>query len=627
MSSTGNNAIREWLKKPSIKPYAVAALLTIVTALQSHFDPFGLLTDADKFSGQIISRVISPFYGGEEHRGRDNILVVLYDEAYYTENSDRTRWPIAPKEHRKLIQRIAMFNPAAVFLDVYFNVQNDERRNQLATFYSGLATLDCPDGSSKDYCEEELLAPIYLASLIDDCRPSVTTLGENNLETTVFAPRYALAEADVGHHLYKLRVPVESYSHNHCNANQSILDTAAHSLYKHWCDRQNQLASGSCEQIAPENLNKTQYLQWGYAPDEDFIAPLKKFVNDFPDCQTNSGAFGKLTTAIKLVSKSIFDNDNIGAVSNPCVYHRYVSAQFLFDAGFDELYPLIANKVVMIGATDYPAADRIQSQVHGYLPGIFWHATALDNLMERGNKFFRKSSVEMGMLLELLVSACIFFVMAYLVQKNTAIAKKVSGQCGTCKQAVDGSMQVNEAIDNMEFFTSLFCIILLSVLLCMLWVFFNYSPENWVCTLALLLFLMSEKTMAIHRSGVRYATKTLSFSRYSLPPLLATSKNLSSKLSSRLLSDQSADRLSRILGEILLLVMWAFVALLLLLVGFLIFFAPAVFFSGAVRPLYHYILFLLGYMLFAVLCLLYRNNAICTAQQLSNTDNDKQIVN
>jgi hypothetical protein len=59
MSKSPERKMLEWLKLPHIRPYALATLLTALTLVQSHFDPFGLISTTDHVSGLLVNTALA----------------------------------------------------------------------------------------------------------------------------------------------------------------------------------------------------------------------------------------------------------------------------------------------------------------------------------------------------------------------------------------------------------------------------------------------------------------------------------------------------------------------------------------------------------------------------------------
>lgn len=71
-----------------------------------------------------------------------------------------------------------------------------------------------------------------------------------------------------------------------------------------------------------------------------------------------------------------------------CPYNQWVPGEAVLFASSqaqkETLRALFEDRAVLIGADIRGAPDLVQSPVHGQIPGVFLHAMALDNLLERG---------------------------------------------------------------------------------------------------------------------------------------------------------------------------------------------------------------------------------------------------
>jgi CHASE2 domain-containing sensor protein len=81
-------------------------------------------------------------------------------------------------------------------------------------------------------------------------------------------------------------------------------------------------------------------------------------------------------------------NAHPGQPRQTCPYNQWIPGEaVLFASGpaqQETLRALFEDRIVMIGADIKGAPDLIQTPVHGQIPGVFLHAMALDNLLERG---------------------------------------------------------------------------------------------------------------------------------------------------------------------------------------------------------------------------------------------------
>ena len=518
MSKTPENNFLNWLAQPSVKPYLIALLSTVIIFFQANLDPFGLISASDKSSALLFSKIISPFYGkqllkqpyslstnNQQHNGRENIVVVLYDQPYFDRNrksSNKPVWPIPVDKHRRLLQKIAEANPAAVFLDVYFTIENKERENAIAKFYSQLKTIDCPNGLSADECADEAQAPTFIASVLRNTKPSAT-----NLETDIpiAPPRVALAEINQQQHHYALQ---DCQQDTNKDCIDTSTDTAAYALYQQWCARMNELKTGSCQSIDTKNIDQTLFLQWGYAPSQDMVDLRRKISPDAKHCQTDGNGLSLLIKPIQLIFKEL-----IGQTSNSrklCPYHNTLGALMVEKMPASDLRTMLKNKVVLVGATDYPLADKIESYVHGYIPGVFWHATALDNLIEQPNNFLRKMQKKRSAKIETAITLLLFITMAAFIHQNTLNERRLKSNPAINTEA-------NQlTLTHIHLYTSAIALLLLSILICLIWVGHDYAPENWVGIAGLLFILCSGQAIAIHRINARLVIFFIDISSQSL---------------------------------------------------------------------------------------------------------------
>jgi hypothetical protein len=601
MSKSPERKMLEWLKLPHIRPYALAALLTAITLAQSRLDPFGLISTTDQVSGLLVSTALSPFYGATDPIGQDNIVVVLYDEPYFSQH--KITWPLEPDRHLELIEIIAAANPAGIFLDVYFTSQNQQRAAALEEFYSGLNERNCSDDDGKNHlenCKADLKAPIFLASLLSDPAPSITL---NN--ATSCPPRKTLAETTESKHLYRLQeLDAHNTDKDSCSAYNGT--TAAYDLYQAWCHRQNLLETGSCEPLQDAAKDKLLYLQWGFAPDQRFYRSLLGNQDKINPCAKNTSTLSALYHSVKLTLSAA-----IGRPSNAqelCPYTNYVGAGYIQQAPPGHLKELLQNKVVMIGVSDNPIPDRIESNVQGHLPGVFWHAAALDNLMEHKNRFIQKKPEDHQTLSESIVAILLFFLFAAFIHKNGNTERQAKlyskNYSQTPKPIYDDtynkiiSERRSALITGMHLSTGLIGILLLTVLITTIWVMADYAPENWIGTATLLLILSSGETKAMGRVSQRIAFLMIDFTAQPLASIVQKSLDTASKRLPPWIQKTHFDPFTPvaiIIRVVLFFTLTIAVFILILAMGALVFFAPIVYFSVSLTDWSAKVLFIIGY--------------------------------
>lgn len=111
----------------------------------------------------------------------------------------------------------------------------------------------------------------------------------------------------------------------------------------------------------------------------DEAPPVDRFVQSFAPLKESVWQF--MLDTIGML------NSNPGQPRQTCPYNQWVPAEAVLFASTrgqqKTLRALFEDRVVMIGADIRGAPDLVQSPVHGQIPGVFLHAMALDNLLER----------------------------------------------------------------------------------------------------------------------------------------------------------------------------------------------------------------------------------------------------
>src|SRR5260221_4178181 len=70
-------------------------------------------------------------------------------------------------------------------------------------------------------------------------------------------------------------------------------------------------------------------------------------------------------------------------------YDRLIEGQGLETK---DLEGLLAGKIVLVGGHFRASNDWVESPVHGQVPGVHYHAMALDNLIEHGAEYRRHAN-------------------------------------------------------------------------------------------------------------------------------------------------------------------------------------------------------------------------------------------
>lgn len=425
-----------------------AALLVSSIAIFEEFaDPFGLVSTTDKLSATVFSAMISPFYGTQQAAGKsgqEEILIVLYDESFLKQK--KQSWPLKTQTHRQVLERLAAAGADSIFLDVYFNAHSAKKERQL-----GDLVLDIQD------IEEDYGTSIWLAGLKHDPAPQYAGVGHE---------RFALAEMMVEEHEYALTQTVAG----------NYYPTAAYALYQDWC-RKNQ-CTGDLSVLE----DSTMFIQWGYAPGErlrDYYAAQGI------ECQSEaSNIVGKIWESLQLLVMKAF-NGLSGAWKANCTYNNFVSASLIDSTPVDQLKEYVDGKTVLVGTKLDLVADLHRSTVHGDLPGVFWHAAALDNLIEYNDKFLREAPSNSGLSLSLITVLTVTFLFAAL----SALVVRLDDRSG---------ITINDAERaRLNLILGFFVIVSMGIIWGGVVSVYRWAPENWLGAILALAIVNSDPFTAI----------------------------------------------------------------------------------------------------------------------------------
>ena len=509
--------------------------MTLVAILLGVFeevaDPFGLDTETDRLSANIFNTITSPFYGQdssvklaitkdriseeksfESRFGQSNIVVLLIDDDYLEAvNKGRSRVidddgpeavdkgrPLEPRHYQRILRKLVDAGASAVFVDIYFMQNTQERSKSVGSLFRQSRCLATKSACSKvpeDWTcadiEERLLndepassagTEIFFAGTLQNPKP--TACGQKPADA-------ALAQMSGDGSFYHLQqtIGVTDY------------DTAAWALYQAWCRR-----DARCDSDRLDDFSlRAMYLHWGYAPNRmmtevpDFgIAkppsnepiPWRQRIAEFfvggagkcvPQARTLIGRLGQsIKVFIWNFIKGFHDEDSL------CLYHSQIKMPLFNNLSRADLKELFGRKVVLLGASlkDFP--DNQWSPVHGYIPGVFWHAMAVDNLMEFSDKYMteaytKETSKDVGDYVEPVGIAFIFILQALL---SWTIKRR---------EEREGLDEMPRLKLDLLHGLMIICVISTSVL----WMtgLQRWSPANWI-GFAMLMFLIDFKPVS-----------------------------------------------------------------------------------------------------------------------------------
>lgn len=491
--------LKAYLGRAGVRTALAFTGLMIVVSFENFVDPFGLVSTSERLSGMLVSTLISPFYGSSDdgsESGQDSVVVVLYDESYLDSENDG-EWPIPIAQHQKLIDRLAAAGAGAIFLDVFFSAHSDKRRQELADFYTYLDELDCKDDRAYSDCRDDYQPYVMLASLRSNPDAAMDYPDSSELSP----PRVGLAEIRIDDNQYRLTEQTSRCERLCVDADDSVgpcgrkescpvecgvdRGTAAFELWN-----LSQRIQSKGEEMTSAERCATMDLQWGYVPSKGMAEYYAIASNGEVQCQQPRSRLGRSYHSSKLFLRKL-----LNGFQSPwkplCLYTTHFSALFALQTSMSELTSIVENRIVLIGTDIALHNDAVESHVHGFVPGVFWHATALDNLIEFGSRFIRQPLKDSTTVwLQTGVAALILLFYSLLTLRAERL------ECCLRERFADEQGELPEdkkaALHVMCLWMSMIVVILLSVSICVVWVFQRYAPQNWIGMVALLMLVNSQ---------------------------------------------------------------------------------------------------------------------------------------
>jgi CHASE2 domain-containing sensor protein len=448
------------LKRKLRHQLSAVAIAILVAVFQIFADPFGLASTTDRLSSLLFSALSSPFYGsvidGDSNtrrlKGQDNIVVLLYDDDYLT--AKEWQWPISPRIHKQWFRRIAEAKPDAIFVDLNYVADSDKRSNKLA----GMVT-------ATNLISEESGIPVFYAGTLAKPVPTF-----NDVSPT-YSALIELQAEDYQYNLQETAFDGQRY------------DTAAYALYKQWCK------SRSCEPFSDELKAQTMFVQWGYAPSQEMASYYEK-----TGVKCQKSGHGIVSQAWQSLSLFVIKALN-GFSDNwqpSCLYHTHSSLQLIEQMDARALEEFIQGKVVLIGASLQQFPDLSRSSVHGYVSGVFWHAAALDNLIELGSNFLQDDQSNLSDIQEAIGTAIVLLIFMLFSTHLDDLFSRRNDDSGS---PIDESADDTQMIINFLFGAAV--VLVLSMIVSTMIYFYHSAPTNWIGIAALLFIVNPEPFRAV----------------------------------------------------------------------------------------------------------------------------------
>jgi len=356
-------------------------------------NPFDLFHKADEASSNAFQVFVTPFI---HHTVADPGVTVILFTASSLKNireameDDTWTWPLSFDQQAKILQRIVTkdYKPLAIFYDIEFYQPrgNPENFRKALSATTGVDTKwDC-----NDFHNDVPLTPVLMAAPPDPetifkdlCGAGVQAVNVNWSGRPNVYPLAGIQKNKSDHHamvspaaalfMYACFRPQHFFPYENCFF-RSTADFAGHDPANLvW---RSDYGTGDIvqqEKFQTFFLNECDYSGWF---DENGAWPrLIRFLRSAFSRKASSRGEETITTCPAPV---VIGADQI----------------FLHPKDNSALIAALQNRVVLIGADLPGLRDRVATPFHGMVPGVFAHATAFDNLAERGEHYISASRDE-----------------------------------------------------------------------------------------------------------------------------------------------------------------------------------------------------------------------------------------
>ncbi|MFC3080177.1 hypothetical protein ACFODL_18915 [Phenylobacterium terrae] len=532
--------------KSVLKALAVSLLLAASAYAASKIDLFGLESNSDRLADQVYQRITAAEYG-QDRKGQQAVSVVYLDEASVEalKGFGWNRFP--PTFDQQWLMLDDLLNvggapPAAMFMDFVYLGQGGMAEG-FDGFVQGIAGATRADvWADKPGCRTDPL--IKIACIVEAggvplifAKPSPTDL-ELFTEAQAAMDRVAvLAPALVAEDAYPLITAYDFDAAKAARLGVARFDISpAMAMYAAWCLRQadgcgiaefrdlkrrakaalagGEAASPTFAKVFDAPLD----VVWGSRPDPAFLTMTQAVSGQPAPCRGDAVGWRERLGEQMAGLRGPGDGARQECPYTLSLgYDRLVAGHGLQP---EDLERLLAGRLVMVGGHFRASSDWVESPVHGQVPGVQFHAMALDNLVEDGADYRRNGEalLDSDLLESLLVAALAFCGVLGVMTRNNLLDKaEAAGMEPRLRSAVYGPLYIAlfaTSIGVVAFATWLGVTVL------------HRSPINWIgiCGVAMgFLFYATRQTLPADLTGslerVRIVRRLLAWCRLCLNSL------------------------------------------------------------------------------------------------------------
>jgi hypothetical protein len=481
-----------------------ALLVSLVLAASAYgiskLNLFGLENASDRLADQVYQRITAADYG-PDRKGQRTVRVVYLDETSIEamKGYGWTRFPPTYEQQWMMfddLMNVGGAPPAAMFVDFVYMGQGGST-DGFDTLVNGVAAATkAAEWQDKPGCVSDPLMKI--ACMVAVGGTPIVFAKPSPAEVEVFTEVQrrlnavtVLAPALVGQQAYPLITRYKFDAATAAARGVAGFDVSpAMAVYAAYCLRRSDgcdvplfarlkrqakaALTGVKEQSPPPEkvFDAPLDVVWGSRPDADYMRLTKAMTGHPAPCRGEASGWRE-----RLFEQAAGSRAAGSGATQECPYTLNVGYdRLVLGEGLEskDLATLLAGKVVMVGGHFRASNDWVESPVHGQLPGVHYHAMALDNLIENGVDYRRNANamLDSDLLKSLMIFALAFFGVVGVMTRNSLLDRAVEeGVAPRLRAAVYGPLY-------LALFTLSIGVVALAT-----WLGVNYahrSPINWI---------------------------------------------------------------------------------------------------------------------------------------------------
>ncbi|MFW7267996.1 CHASE2 domain-containing protein [Gluconacetobacter sp. Hr-1-5] len=377
--SAAVNASKPHSARPSFRcPICYFILMILFWVLFKLLDPLAMESATKASSARFLAGISDAFYGMQADPARNRIAVVEVTDTDLSSKYFDATWPLTYARHAELIDRMLDAKPAAIMVDIRFNVER-----------AGESLHDAFDpviARAKQMGVPLFFARGKLGEGYDDLPAPLTDLQVVNgwdmrtgFYPLLLAPPAPEAPEAAGTEGRPGKEEEEE--------TPKTVPVAAFALYRALC------ASG-WQKSCPADLSERTFGQplverWGLraSQHQELYAKTEGCTFDARDRPAS-----RVGDAVSIALRALFGYFSENIRQN-CQYHLTVPARYLdrnLEPDITALEPALKNRVVFYGTQINGDHDVVDVPMIGAVPGVQEHAMVLDNLLTYNAHYFRE---------------------------------------------------------------------------------------------------------------------------------------------------------------------------------------------------------------------------------------------